>query len=388
MAFYSAAGAAAGAVGAETASLMTMGLQTYAGVESAMCLGYGNWFLIGGTSGAAADVTHQGIGLLTGYQDHYSVTQTGLAFGFGGLTSMGARWLGRLLDPNGPTCFTEGTQVVVGMEYDEDGNFVSYVTMNIEDVRAGDLVYSYNTLTGETELCEVTAMFVRESDHINYLTIVDEQGHEQTIETTDGHPFWVVTDEPDLERAARDYSDGMYHGNLEVTENGYWVEAKDLRVGDVFLGVNGEISVLIDSSRVEFDENITVYNFTVDANHNYFVIADLSAFNKSASSILVHNAWYDDWAPGSNRTPELNGELHFFDHAEEFPHLQEVEEYAKLAAKARDIAMRNFDWSDGIPNTRYTAEVRRFNLKDGTYIDLEKPIPPSVTPLIISFGLQ
>ena len=42
-------------------------------------------------------------------------------------------------------CFTAGTQIVVGMEYDADGNFVSYVTVNIEDVKVGDLVYSYDT---------------------------------------------------------------------------------------------------------------------------------------------------------------------------------------------------------------------------------------------------
>ena len=111
---------------------------------------------------------------------------------------------------------------------------------------------------------------------------------EQIIKTTDGHPFWVVTDEPDIERAARDYSDGMYHGNLEITEHGFWVEAKDLRVGDVFLGVNGELSVLVDSLRIEFNENITVYNFSVDGNHNYFIIAKDDEYGQTC--ILVHNA--------------------------------------------------------------------------------------------------
>jgi hypothetical protein len=186
------------------------------------------------------------------------------------------------------TCFTEGTQIVVGMEYDTDGNFVSYVTMNIEDVNVGDLVYSYNTLTGATELCEVTDTFVRESDHINYLTILDEQGREQTIETTDGHPFWVVTDEPDLSRAAKNYSDGMYHGNLEVAEHGFWVEAKDLRVGDVFLDANGELSILTNIVRVEQAGGIAVFNFTVEGNHDYFVLA--KEYEYGQSCVLVHNA--------------------------------------------------------------------------------------------------
>ena len=178
------------------------------------------------------------------------------------------------------------------MEYDADGVFVQYVTVNIEDVQVGDLVYSYDTLTGEVGLREVTVTFVRESDHINYLTIVDENGNEQVIETTDGHPFWVVTDEPDMSRAARSVVDEngfiLYHENIEPGLNGFWVEAKDLRVGDVFLGANGKISILVDSSRVEFDESIEVYNFSVEGNHNYFVLA--KEYEYGQTCVLVHNA--------------------------------------------------------------------------------------------------
>ena len=152
----------------------------------------------------------------------------------------------------------------------------------------GDLVYSYDTITGEVTQKEVTAVFVRESDHINYLTIIDEHGNIHVLETTDGHPFWVVTDEPDLSRAASDYSDGLYHGNLAPDLNGYWVEAKDLRSGDVFLGANGELSVLVSVERVQFDETIKVYNFTVDGNHDYFVLAQVGDYGQTC--ILVHNA--------------------------------------------------------------------------------------------------
>ena len=80
--------------------------------------------------------------------------------------------------------------------------------MNIEDIQVGDWVYSYNSQTGEMELKEVTAVFVREIDHINYLTVIDESGEEQVLAATDSHPFWVVTDDPDLERAASGYADG------------------------------------------------------------------------------------------------------------------------------------------------------------------------------------
>ena len=54
---------------------------------------------------------------------------------------------------------------------------------------------------------------------------------------------------------------------------GYWVEAKDLREGDVFVSANGELSTLLATERVVFPDGIKVYNFTVDGNHNYFVIA-------------------------------------------------------------------------------------------------------------------
>ena len=194
------------------------------------------------------------------------------------------------------SCFTEGTQIVVGAEYDENDVFVQYVTVNIEDIKVGDWVYSYDTLTGTVEQKEVTAVFVRESDHINYLTILDEQGREQVIETTDSHPFWVVTDNPDLSRSARSVVDenGMIlsHENLEPGLNGFWVEAKDLQVGDVVLGANGELSTLVAAERVVFPDGIKVYNFTVDGNHNYFVIAKCDEFGQTC--VLVHNAqWYE-----------------------------------------------------------------------------------------------
>ena len=193
---------------------------------------------------------------------------------------------------NAKFCFTEGTQIVVGMNYDEHGNFANYDTKNIEDIQVGDLVYSYNTLTGETELTEVTSTFALTSDHINHLTIIDENGDEQVIETTDSHPFWVVTDDPDLERAASEVVDEngaiLYHENLEPGSNGFWVEAKDLRVGDVFLGANGELSTLTNIVRVEQEGGIAVFNFTVEGNHNYYIIA--KEYEYGQTSVLVHNA--------------------------------------------------------------------------------------------------
>ena len=126
------------------------------------------------------------------------------------------------------------------------------------------------------------------------MTFVDEYGVEQVIETTDVHPFWVVTDNPDLERAARDIVDDnsqiFYHKNLESGLNGFWVEAKDLRIGDVFLGANGEISTLTNIVRVEQEGGIDVFNFKVERNHNYYILA--KEYEYGQTCVLVHNNDY------------------------------------------------------------------------------------------------
>ena len=184
-------------------------------------------------------------------------------------------------------CFAEGTQIVVGMGLADDSTIL-YDTKNIEDIQVGDLVYSYDTATGEVVQKEVTSTSALRSDHINYLTIIDKDGIEQVIETTDTHPFWVVTDEPDIDRAARELADGFYHENIAPGLNGFWVEAKDLRVGDVFLGANGELSTLTNAVHVEQAGGIAVFNFTVDGNHNYFILA--KEYEYGQTSVLVHNA--------------------------------------------------------------------------------------------------
>jgi hypothetical protein len=125
-------------------------------------------------------------------------------------------------------------------------------------------------------------------------SFANENGSDQVIETTDSHPFWVVTDNPDLSRAAGEYvlENGtlLYHENLVVTGNGYYVAAKNLRAGDIFIGANGELTMLTATARIDYPDGITVYNFTVADTHNYFVVASLDAYQNGASVVLVHNA--------------------------------------------------------------------------------------------------
>jgi hypothetical protein len=44
----------------------------------------------------------------------------------------------------------------------------------------------------------------------------------------------------------------------------------------------------VSRERIELDESITVYNFTVEGNHDYFVIAQTDEFGQIC--VLVHNA--------------------------------------------------------------------------------------------------
>ena len=61
-----------------------------------------------------------------------------------------------------------------------------------------------------------------------------------------------------------------------------------MQVGDVFLGANGELLTLAATERVVFPEGIKVYNFSVEDNHNYFILAQVGEFGQTC--VLVHNA--------------------------------------------------------------------------------------------------
>jgi hypothetical protein len=114
----------------------------------------------------------------------------------------------------------------------------------------GDRVLSFNFETGEAEYKEVTEVFVNETYELLAFTVGGE-----IIDTTAGHPFYV--------------------------EGRGFVEAGELRVGDVLVSDDGELLPLDDIGIVRLDEPIKVYNLLVEGNHNYFV---------AYVGVLVHNA--------------------------------------------------------------------------------------------------
>jgi len=148
--------------------------------------------------------------------------------------------MGRLTNGIIKICFTEGTLVAVEKE-----------SKKIEDIKVGDLVWSYNEETGKKELKKVVALSRNISTSLVKISVSGTE-----IICTPEHPFYV---------------------------NGNWVEAKDL--------VKGMALTTLDrkTSTVEFikflDEKVKVYNFEVEGNHNYYV---------SEKGILVHNTCWTE----------------------------------------------------------------------------------------------
>ncbi len=107
----------------------------------------------------------------------------------------------------------------------------------------------YDSFTGETELKEVTTVYVHEVEEVLHLETT-----EGDIDTTTNHPFYVI--------------------------NKGWVAAGDLKSGDEVYNLDGSTAVVIDSELEKLDEPVLVYNLEVEDFHTYFV---------GYEPVLVHN---------------------------------------------------------------------------------------------------
>ena len=144
------------------------------------------------------------------------------------------------LTPGGGVCFTAGTKVSTpnGLR-------------NIEDLKAGDIVYTFNEETKQVEQKEIEEWFEREESEI--ATLVFANG--EKIENTMPHPYYVV--------------------------GKGWTETKNLAIGDKILTQNNEEIEIINIIKKTLDKPIKVYNMSIKDNHNYFV---------GNGKLLVHNA--------------------------------------------------------------------------------------------------
>ena len=128
-------------------------------------------------------------------------------------------------------CFPAGTPVAVEEGY-----------RNIEDLEAGDHVWSRDEETGLLGLQPVVTTMSRETDHLIHLRLGGEK-----IQTTAEHPFYS--------RQARG-----------------WQKAGTLVVGDEVIRSDGQwVAVTAVEHRTEFEQPVIVYNIEVANAHTYFV---------------------------------------------------------------------------------------------------------------------
>lgn len=180
------------------------------------------------------------------------------------------------------TCFAKDTLVAVYQgtpgAFERNGNHYKL----IQDIRQGDLVWSYNEATQSLQLSPVSKTFIRQTERV--YTLDYDSGTQ--IQTTGDHPFML--------------------------EGRGWRDAKMLRAGDdsllarevigmheprgpPILAQYGARVVLAGSaakprgaivSITSENRHETVYNFEVASTHTYLVTED---------QVVVHNAgpWYD-----------------------------------------------------------------------------------------------
>ena len=127
--------------------------------------------------------------------------------------------------------------------------------MPVEKIEVGDQVLSRNRQTGKTELRPVTALTPLHRDKLLELRI---EGEPTPLRPSLNHPFWV---------------------KRNAADPGHWIVAANLVAGELLETLDGRWAAIQSVTPVEKPE--TVYNFTVDENHDYFV---------GEAGFLVHNA--------------------------------------------------------------------------------------------------
>ncbi|MEU5941350.1 RHS repeat-associated core domain-containing protein [Micromonospora sp. NPDC047548] len=165
-----------------------------------------------------------------------------------------------------PNSFTADTQVRMA-----DGS-----TKPISEVRIGDQVQATDPTTGRTGPRRVTDVITGSGQkNLTDITVdTDGETGDQTgtVTATDGHPFWVETEQR-------------------------WVEARDLRPGSV-VETTGQATVTVLSTHTR-TRNQSVYNLTVDTVHTFYVVA-------GDADLLVHNI---DWRCLSGVGAKIGGAL-------------------------------------------------------------------------------
>jgi intein/homing endonuclease len=153
----------------------------------------------------------------------------------------------------------------------------------IQEIHAGERVWAFDHASESWRLCSVLECY--QSLHQGEFIVLRVAG--ETIETTKGHPFWVIEGAGLSQRRQTEHSP---HAPANARAPGRWIDAGDLQVGDVLLLKEGKPSRISELATRPACER--VYNFNVEELHCYAV---------GAGQILVHNnSAVIDEAPGGN----------------------------------------------------------------------------------------
>lgn len=145
-------------------------------------------------------------------------------------------------------CFAAGTKVLLA-----DGS-----SKNIEDVKTGDIVLSYNLKTNENESKVVGKLLSVLSDHISYVTL----SNGVVLKITNDHPIYT--------------NNGWAAIDVELTKTKYDLPVEALVVGNSVKTIDGYVEVVSIETNNEPTMTFTLKD--VEDNANFY-----------AEGVLVHN---------------------------------------------------------------------------------------------------
>jgi hypothetical protein len=206
---------------------------------------------------------------------HHNHKHNGNGNGLGGLD--GETGDGDVAGGGGPDggggnqeCFVAGTKVKMSNGLEK----------NIEDIKIGEKVLSYNVHTKKLELKKVTKLFTQVHDLVDGdITVKTKFNNGVETHNTIANPFWSkdkVFVAADAERCNR------LHKWVKQSNKGK--DTEQLKVGDTLYHYNGEELQEVMVTEIEHivEPYIRTYDITIEDNHTFF-----------ANGILTHNSGGD-----------------------------------------------------------------------------------------------
>ncbi len=158
-------------------------------------------------------------------------------------------------------CFPSGTPVST-----KDG------LKAIQEIGVGELVWAFDLTSGKWKLCPVLETY--QNNQATELVEIEVAG--ERIRSTRHHPFWVIEGDGLAARPKPGHIVDAWQESKVVP--GRWVDAGDLKLGDVLLLKDNKPSRV--STLAVCPNSEPVYNFAVDSLHCYAV---------GTNAVLVHN---------------------------------------------------------------------------------------------------